>query len=328
MARVMIPCRNVAIVAFPGVQPLDVVGPHEVFAGANKLLDDQAYAITIRATVAGPVLGESGLSLLAEGLTHDPIDTLLIAGGFGVFAARHDEMLVDWIRTTAATARRVASVCTGAFLLAEAGLLNGRTVTTHWARAERLATDYPLVTVDPDPIYIHDGNIWTSAGVTAGMDLALALVGEDHGVDLAQTIARWLVMLRRRSGGQTQFAPAVWTQATDYLPIQAAVEHIQANPNVDLSVQAIARTVGLSSRHFSRMFTEHVGMSPGRFVDQARMDIARHRLEQTTDTVATIANTCGFGTSETMRRTFMRHLRVSPDHYRRHFSTSPLHPTP
>jgi transcriptional regulator GlxA family with amidase domain len=317
--------QRIAIIVFPGVQPLDAVGPFEVFAGANQLLARTAYEVDLRATIAGPVIGESGLAVVANALGAGPIETLIVAGGNGVFAARNDSTLISWIAHQARTANRVASVCTGTFLLAEAGLLDGQTVTTHWARAARLAEEYPALTVDVDPIFVHQGRIWTSAGVTAGMDLALAMVAEDHGAEVAQTIARWLVMLRRRSGGQSQFAPAVWTRATDYQPLRAALDHIHTDPSADLSIDALAAATGLSSRHFSRLFHEHIGQTPGRYVDGMRVELARSLLEQTNDTVVVVAQKCGFGTAETMRRTFVRHVHVSPDQYRQHFALANSH---
>ena len=319
----MAPTQQIAIVAFPGVQPLDVVGPHEVFAGVNQVFGQDVYDIRVVASSAGAVRGESGLALHAEALSEGQVHTLIAAGGTGVFAARADDVLISWITQQAKNADRLASVCTGTFLLAEAGLLVGQRVTTHWARAERLALEYPQITVDVDPIYLRSGRIWTSAGVTAGLDMSLAIVADEHGAAAAQTIARWLVMLRRRSGGQSQFASAVWTKASDVQPIQAVIERIHAEPQADLSVETLAAAASLSTRHFSRLFTDQIGVPPGRYVDNVRVETARHRLEQTTDTIDAIARTSGFGTSETMRRTFVRQLRVTPDQYRRHFA---LHP--
>ena len=316
--------HSVSIIVFPGVQPLDVVGPHEVFAGANQVLGRAVYDVQIQAAVAGPVRGESGLVLVAQELGLEPPNTLIIAGGTGVFAATKDQTLISWIQRQAATTPRIASVCTGTFLLAEAGLLNGRTVTTHWARADRFARDYPQTTVDQDPIFINDANLWTSAGVTAGMDMSLAMVAEDHGGEVAQTIARWLVMFSRRSGGQSQFATAVWSRSADHEPVRATLDLIHADPSRNLSIENLARAANLSKRHFTRVFTEHVGHSPGRYVDQIRVEQARQRLERTNETVAAVAQACGFGTSETMRRSFLRQLRVSPDRYRQNFSVTTI----
>ena len=201
--------RSVVIVAYPGMQSLDVTGPFEVFAGARRAAEsfgiDGGYEVRLVAATAGPVTSESGLSLTAGPLPgpRAVVDTLLLPGGSGVERTRRSPGLVDWLRRTAPRARRVATVCSGAFLAAEAGLLDGRRVTTHWARASELAADYPAVTVDPDPIYLRDGNVWSSAGVTAGIDLALALVEDDLGTDVAQLIARWLVMFLHRPGGQS-----------------------------------------------------------------------------------------------------------------------------
>jgi transcriptional regulator GlxA family with amidase domain len=214
------PRRSVVIVAFDGLQPLDAVGPHEVFAGATAVLaarkrtgsDKAGYDISIVSKDGTPITTESGLQIVTAPLPsgRTKIDTLLIPGGEGSQTARYDAALVNWIRAAAKNSRRVATVCSGAFIAAEAGLLDGRTVTTHWARAGELADQYPHLTVDPDPIYVRDGNVWTSAGVTAGIDLALAMVEADHGGDVAQTVARWMVMFLHRPGGQTQFAAPVW----------------------------------------------------------------------------------------------------------------------
>jgi transcriptional regulator GlxA family with amidase domain len=217
---------------------------------------------------------------------------------------------------------RVASVCTGTFLLAAAGLLDGLRVTTHWARAEQLAADYPAVIVDADPIFIRSGNVWTSAGVTAGIDLALAMVEEDHGATIAQTVARWLVMFLRRPGGQSQFAAPVWSPSAPLGPIRLAQDHVQADPSADLSVPKLAQVASMSERHFLRVFAREVGCTPADYVERVRLDTARRLLEQRGDGVETIARSAGFGTAETMRRVFIRRLGVSPTDYRRRFTTA------
>jgi len=199
-------------------------------------------------------------------------------------------------------------------------LLDGRTVTTHWARADRLANEFPLLDVDADPIWTRDGNVWTSAGVTAGIDVALALVEDDHGVDVAETVARWLVMFLRRPGTQSQFAAPVWrTRARDE-PIRRAQELIEADPGADHRLRVLARRVALSERHFLRRFTAELGITPARYVAAARVDAARRELEAGTDTIAAIAARVGFGTAESMRRTFVRDLGTAPDDYRRRFT--------
>ena len=321
--------RHIVIPAFTGVQPLDVVGPNEVFAGATRLLEANGSPHRYRITVAAPdgraVRAESGLELGTVPLPDpgSPIDTLILPGGHGSRAAAEDPVFIEWIRAAAARARRVATVCSGTFLAAEAGLLDGRRVTTHWARAEELAGAYPAVTVDADPIYIHDAKVWSSAGVTAGIDLSLALVEVDCGVAVAQTVARWLVMFLHRPGGLTQFASPVWVPRAERSAVRAVQSLIEAAPDGDHRVPALAAAAAMSERHFARVFTEEVGETPARFVERVRLEAARHELETTSETLDRIAVRCGFGTAETLRRTFQRRLSVSPDAYRRRFSTTP-----
>jgi len=320
--------RTVAFVAFPGVQPLDLAGPHEVFAGAARWAAhhrpaDPGYALRVVAAGPGPgpVPAESGLRLFAEPLSDpDGIDTLVLPGGDGVWAAAEDDILLRWIGEAAAAARRVATVCTGAALAAAAGLLDGRRVTTHWAGAGRLAREHPGVTVDPDPIWIRDGDVWTSAGVTSGIDLALALVEDDLGAEAAQVVARWLVVFLRRPGGQSQFASPVWSEPVERPPIRAAQDLIHADPGADLSVPALARHAGLSARHFTRLFHLEVGEPPGRYVERVRVEAARRLLEEGGTTVDVVARRCGFGAAETLRRAFHRHVGVSPAAYRERFA--------
>jgi len=317
--------RNIVIVAFPGMQSLDVVGPFEVFAGASEALVQTtartaaAYAVSLVSAKGALIHSESGLGLATTRLPRGVIDTLVLPGGGGVFDACNDRSLIDWIATTAPRCRRIATVCTGTFLAAEAGLLDGRTVTTHWARAARLQEDYPALTVDADPIYLRDGNVWTSAGVTAGIDLALALVEADHGTLIAQTVARWLVMFLHRPGGQTQFAAPVWAPRAERSTVRAVQALVEAAPGNDHRMPALAAAAAMSVRHFSRVFTDEVGESPGRYVERVRLEAARRELETTGDTLDAIADRCGFGTAETMRRSFRRRLGVAPDSYRRRF---------
>jgi transcriptional regulator GlxA family with amidase domain len=316
--------RQVVIVGFEGLQTLDAAGPFEVFAGATTAANAEGrhgYRVDLVSSVGGVLRAESGMGLSSAPLPahRRPIDTLVLAGGHGVGAARHDEALVSWIRTAAPRCRRVATVCSGALLAAEAGLLDGRRVTTHWARADQLAAEYPDVTVDPDPIYVRDGNVWTSAGVTAGIDLALALVEEDLGTELARTVARWLVMFLHRPGGQTQFASPVWVPRAERSPVRSVQERVEASPGADHRLATLASGASMSVRHFTRVFTDQVGETPGRFVERVRVEAARLRLETTDDTLDTVAAECGFGTAETLRRVFHRRLGVAPDAYRRRF---------
>jgi len=326
--------RHVVIVVFDGVQPLDAVGPHEVFAGAGRAAASVGraggYRVTLASSGGGTVHGESGLRLATEPLPDDGerIDTLVLTGGSGASAAAADDALVAWIRATAPRCRRVATVCSGAFLGAAAGLLGGRRVTTHWARAKELREAHPDLTVDPDPIYIRDGRIWSSAGVTAGIDLSLALVQDDLGVDVAQTIARWLVMFLHRPGGQTQYASPVWVPRAERTTVRAVQDLVEAAPGGDHRLPALAAAAAMSVRHFTRVFTAEVGESPSRFVERTRVEAARRELETTADTLDVVAARCGLGSAETLRRVFQRRLAVSPDAYRRRFRTAPAERTP
>jgi transcriptional regulator GlxA family with amidase domain len=324
------PVRDVVVVVFDRVQSLDVTGPCEVFAGANAVLDAGGsraprYRLHVVSTTGGEVATEAGLRLVADPIARVASmrpDMLLLPGGFGVRDAARDQALVDAVAALAARCERVVTVCSGSFLAAAAGLLDGRTVTTHWARAAQLQAAHPSVRVDADPIYVRDGNVWSSAGVTAGIDLALALVEHDHDAQVAQTIARWLVMFLRRPGGQTQFATAVWTRRADDEPVRRAQSLVEADPGDDHRVDRLAARVGMSERHFIRRFTAGTGTSPARYVADVRLEAARRELEQSDDTVETIARRCGFGTGETLRRTFARRLGVTPDAYRRRFTTT------
>lgn len=317
---------TVVLLGFPGVQSLDVVGPFEVFATASLVLagggnPDVGYDVTLVSAGGEPVRTDSGLELAAHPLpAAGSVDTVLLPGGTGVEDARRDPELMAWIRRVSGTARRVVSVCTGATLAAEAGLLDGCRATTHWAFAQRLADEYPGVEVDPEPIFVRSSErVWTAAGVTAGIDLALALVEDDHGTEVAQTVARYLVLYLRRPGGQTQFAAPVWMPRAKRAPIRAVQEVVEAEPGGRHSIPELARRAAMSPRHFIRVFTAEVGESPGAYVERIRTEAARRQLEETDDTVVAIAARCGFGTSETMRRNFVRRIGISPDQYRRSF---------
>jgi transcriptional regulator GlxA family with amidase domain len=310
----------VVIVAFPDVQPLDVVGPAEVFHTAARLEGD-AYEVVIAAPEPGP-LSASAVSLSVDTALADlagPIDTLVVAGGTGVLALEHDEDFLASLRIAAGRARRVAGVCTGAFLLAAAGLLDGRRCTTHWASCALLAERHPGIAVDPDPIFVRDGHVYTSAGVTAGMDLALALVEEDLGRETALTTARWLVLFVKRPGGQAQFSAQLHAQQADRRPLRELQAWIADNVDADLSVPALAERAHMSERNFARAFAREVGMTPAAYVECARVESARMALEAGDAPVETVAVRSGFGTVETMRRAFHRRVGVGPADYRRRF---------
>jgi transcriptional regulator GlxA family with amidase domain len=314
----------VALLAFPGMQALDLVGPHEVFSGANDELRRRAYDVRVVSHRGGAVASESGLAVMSTPWTslRAPIHTLVVPGGPATRILGADSPEAKWLGRVGPHVERLATVCTGSFLAAQAGLLAGRRVTTHWKFLDALQRRHPSLTVDGDPIYINDGHVWSSAGVTAGIDLALALVEHDHGGDVAQAVARDLVMFLRRPGGQSQFAAPTWTEPATDAPVRAVQLHIDANPGDDLGLAALAARASMSERHLARLFTRQVGLTPARYVERVRIEAARRRLERDDTTTAVVAKECGFGTAETLRRAFHRHLGVSPDDYRRRFATS------
>ncbi|WP_073947882.1 GlxA family transcriptional regulator [Streptomyces kebangsaanensis] len=315
--------RTVLVVLFDGVQSLDVTGPLEVFAGAEKAVPG-TYRIRTASLDGGPVRASSGLGLVPDGsLAGAPVPhTLLVPGGEGT--RRPDARLVEWVRGHGPRAARLVSVCTGAILLAEAGLLDGRRATTHWAYCDKLARDHPAVRVDADPVYVRDGRVATSAGVTSGIDLALALVEEDLGRDTALTIARHLVVFLRRPGNQAQFSAQLAAQSATREPLRDVQQWITEHPAADLSVEALAARARLSPRHFARAFRAETGTTPGRYVDRVRLEHARRLLEDTADGVEEISRASGYGTPEAMRRAFVRALGTGPAEYRRRFSPAPV----
>jgi len=312
--------RRVVIVVFPGVQTLDVTGPAEVFRAAS-LIKPPGYEVTVAAEEEGP-LATSTVSFVPDvrlDRVKGPIDTLLIAGGTGTRRAEEDAELVDWIAEAATRSRRVASVCTGAFLLARAGLLDGRRATTHWASCADLEHRYPAVDVERDPIFVRDGSVATSAGVTAGLDLALALVEEDLGRRVALQVARHLVVFLQRPGGQAQFSAQLSAQTADRAPLRELQAWIPDHLDEDLSVPALARRACMSERNFARAFRRETGRPPGAYVEEARVESARIALETGDLPVEAVAQQAGFGTVETMRRAFRRQVGVSPNEYRTRF---------
>ncbi|WP_418960082.1 GlxA family transcriptional regulator [Streptomyces tritici] len=315
--------RPVLVVLFDGVQSLDVSGPVEVFAGAARHLGDpDAYPVRTASLDGGPVRGQSGLRLLpdaslAEAVADGPPHTLVVPGGEGTRTP--DPALIDWLRVHAPRAERLVSVCTGALPLAEAGLLDGRRVTTHWSVCDHLARRHPGVRVDPEPIYVRDRELSTSAGVTAGIDLALALVEEDHGHDAALTVARHLVVFLRRPGNQAQFSAQLSAQTARRAPLRDVQHWISEHPEADLSVEALAARARLSPRHFARAFHAETGTTPGKYVDRVRLEHARRLLEETAHGVQEVARAAGYGTPEAMRRAFVKALGTTPADYRRRF---------
>ncbi|MFF5704910.1 GlxA family transcriptional regulator [Streptomyces sp. NPDC012794] len=323
--------HRVVIAVFPDVDLLDVTGPAEVFALANRETGGRAgYEVVLAGPEAGPVRTSAGVRLLADrafGEVGERVDTLLVPGAVDVTdagpVARIDEAVVEWVRETAPHARRVASVCVGAHLLAAAGLLDGRTATTHWSTAAQLAAEHPQVVVDPDPIFVRTdhGRLWTGAGISACLDLALALVAEDLGEQTALAVARQLVMYLKRQGGQSQFSvplsrPAAGRRDIDDLRVWIA-DHLDA----DLSAPALAARMCLSERHFARVFTQETGTSPAAYVEAARVEAARRVLETTDSPLDQVAAAAGLGSAETLHRAFRRQLATTPAAYRRRFRT-------
>jgi transcriptional regulator GlxA family with amidase domain len=325
--------RPVSIVTYPGIEIIDLTGPMEVFAFANNALQrsgicsEPAYPMQVLAATSGPVTSSCGLRIIADKAysdVQDGIDTLLIAGTPEVSCLLCDPALQDWVRTMAPKVRRLASVCTGAFLLAESGLLDGRRATSHWDYCDWLARDYPSVNVEPDRIFVRDGSISTSGGVTSGIDMVLSMVEEDWGSEVALLVARYLVVFLKRPGGQSQFSAYLTSEAT-----RPELKELQAwiilNLNSDLRVEALAERMCMSPRNFARFFLTETGMTPAKFVEMARIDAARHYLGSTQQTLEVVADKSGFGDPERMRRAFIRQLGVNPQSYRERFGLSDLH---
>jgi transcriptional regulator GlxA family with amidase domain len=321
----MLAPRRVVIVGFDGVEILDVTGPASVFATATRLLgrEQRGYAVEITAPRAGTfaTLGEVRLGV-DQALTEvrGAIDTLVIAGGDIDGPALNDDALAAAIGRAAKRSRRIASVCTGAFLLARAGLLEGKRATTHWFACRALEERYPGVRVEEDPIFVRDGEVWTSAGVTAGIDLCLALIEEDHGRTFALSVARWLVLYLRRPGGQSQFSVSLGAQCAEREPLRDLQAWIGENLSANLGVDALAQRVHMSPRNFARVFRREVGTTPAGYVESVRVEAARRALEATRQSLKRIAADTGLGGPETLGRVFKRRLGVSPHDYRLRFS--------
>jgi transcriptional regulator GlxA family with amidase domain len=322
--------KSIAMLVIPPVQGVDVIGPLEAFAMANTVLGEAErlpqYALRVLTTDRDlRVPTSSGVQILAQQhyrQVRGKIDTLLIAGGRGAREC-DDPALIAWLRRSTSRVRRLCSVCTGAFVLASAGLLDGKRATSHWMRVATLQQRYPAVKWDPNPIWVQDGNTYTSAGVTAGMDLALALIEEDCGSALALTVARRMVIYLRRPGSQAQFSVALAAQAAEKRPLQELQVWIAENLARELSVELLARRSAMSVRNFARVFARELGTTPARYVERVRVEAARRQLESTDSDVDAIAGRCGFSSSELLRRSFIRQLRIAPSEYRRYFRTQP-----
>ena len=323
--------RLVEIVAFPGVQLLDVAGPLQVFASANVLNLTPAPSLPYATRVvakATPVNSSAGLELVAQRLPppDEPIDTLIVAGGSAVHTACKDEHMIEWVAARARTARRVASVCTGAFLLGAAGLLDRKRAVTHWAECGLLAQRFPKARVEMNPIYVRDGELWTSAGVTAGIDLSLAMVEDDIGHATAAAVARDLVVFLKRPGGQAQFSSVLALQHRDR-KFDRLHGWMAGHLAEDLSVGALAERVGMSERSLLRHYRASIGLTPARAVEKMRVEAACQLLATTPHAIKRVARRCGFRSEETMRRSFFRQVGIAPSDYRGRFSATTSQPT-
>lgn len=315
--------KNIFIACFPGVEVLDIAGPASVFSNATAKLGGAGYDVHLAALRSGAVATASGVTLTAQHALESirkPIDTLIVPGG-PRDAVNGAAALAPLVRRVSTRARRVASVCTGALILSEAGLLDGRAVVTHWEACNELRRRNPRCHVEDDRIFVRDKRIWTSAGISSGIDLALAMVEEDYGSRLALDVARWLVVYLRRPGGQSQFSAPLAAQIAEQDGLRELLLWMSANISSDLSVAALAHRTNMSERTFARMFVAETKFTPAAFVEKLRIEAARRSLETTRKTVKQIARACGFGTVETMHRSFKRVVGVTPLEYRARFAT-------
>ena len=323
------PARHIVIFTYDDGMMLDAVGPADVFAAASQYHTQKTrgatpYRIEVTALKKGPVTMSNGIAMLAEraiGEIREPVDTLLLCGGTaeGMAAVEAAPDFYPWLKDMAARARRFGSVCSGAFFLAEAGLLDGHRATTHWVACDQMAERFPAIDLMQDAIYVKSGNVYTSAGVSAGIDLALAMVEEDLGRDIAMKVARHLVLFLRRPGGQSQFSAQLAAQTVKTDRFDDLLSFIVENPHADLDVTSLAAKVAMSPRNFARLFREQVGETPAKYVERARLDAARRKLEEDNDKVERVAAATGFGTAETLRRTMKRHMATTPEAYRATF---------
>jgi transcriptional regulator GlxA family with amidase domain len=317
----MPPIRRVLVLAVEGTESLDILGPVEVFDYADRQVPGSYRIDVVGPTADGQITMSNRLRLGVDPLPEPPPrhDTLLVAGGEGARRAIGDPVIVDWIVRASRRARRTTSVCTGAYLLAAAGLLDGRRATTHWEWCAGLAERHPAVEVDPDPVWVRDGDVWTSAGVTAGIDLALALVEDDLGAQVALAVARELVVFLKRPGGQSQFSGALAAQQATRPALRELQAWIAGHLDQDLSVAALAAKAGLSERSFARAFRAEIGQTPAAYVEMLRVERARALLEDGAESLEAVTRATGFSSPEILRRAFHRRLAVSPAAYRERF---------
>ena len=307
--------RRIAVVIFPGFQLLDAAGPIAAFEIAGRFAEG-VYAIEVLAAEAGPVASSSGVRMAAEALGEGPYDTIVISGGDGTRSLPELAKIVAWLKRTAPAARRVTSVCSGAYLLAEAGLLDGKRATTHWGRSDDFARRYPKVRLEPDRIFVRAGDVWTSAGITAGIDLSLALVEDDLGGDIARRTAQQLVVHQRRPGGQSQFS-ALLEMGGPSGRFAGLMDWMRERLSEPLGVARLADRAAMSPRHFARAFTAETGVTPAKAVERLRLEAARVRVEAGHEPIDRVAEAAGFGDPERMRRAFLRAFGHPPQALRR-----------
>ncbi|MCP4598660.1 GlxA family transcriptional regulator [Neptuniibacter sp.] len=316
--------KTIAVLCYPDCQILDVTGPLQVFASANQALEKDFYQIKVIGLTADPITTNSGMRLLPDTVFDEvpELDTLLIAGGRGVASQRENQALVGWIKQQAGTVRRIGSVCSGAFLLAEAGLLQGKQVTTHWRCCDLLSQDYPDLNVDFDAIWIKQGRLYTSAGVTSGIDLALALVEEDCGHSVAMDVARELVVFIKRPGGQAQYSTQLQAQQQATGTVAKAISYIEQNLTSELNLEQLADHCCVSERHLFRLFKESISQSPAAYIEDCRLNLAQQLLVEGTLSMQQVADGCGFIVPDNLRRVFIRRLGVTPSEYKARFISS------
>lgn len=327
--------RKIGFLIYADFEILDLSGPLDAFYYADRVLclkgreSEPGYETIVIAAAKGMVAAKCGLEIAAPrgcGDLVEGLDTLVVVGGEGAMAASADVELIDWIKRMATRTRRLASICTGAFLLASAGLLDHRKVTTHWLYCDALATAYPKLRVEPNRIFVRDGGVYTSGGITAGIDLALTLIEEDLGREIPRQVAGLMVVFLRRPGGQAQFSPFLEDATTGGRDIAELKAWVLANCHLDLTVERLADQAAMSPRNFARRFLAETGMTPARFVERARVEAARCRLEQSNLPLSAVAQACGFATADRLRRAFKRHLAVGPLEYRDRFQSSFIEP--
>lgn len=315
----------VGLVVFPGFQLLDIAGPKDAFAQVKILSKgDCEYEMLTIGTTRSPLLSSSGLTVIPDRTIFDPcpnLDTIIVPGGLGIFEVYSDSTLGDWLKMQSRSCRRLAAICNGVFAFGAAGLIDRKSVTTHWMDAGHLSELYPLARVDADHIHVKDGIIYTTAGVTAGIDLSLLMIEEDFGKRMAIDVAKYLVVYLRRAGGQSQFSPMLEMQGNVGTQVQLIQEHLLENLHIDHTLVSLAERAHMSARNLTRLFTKETGLPPMSFLADARIDAARRHLEATEQSVKEIAHKCGFDGADSLRRVFLKRLSISPVEYRQRFRT-------